>query len=973
MVNVIYRRLLPASLMSILLLSLSACAWFGKKGAASEPEPTLADLQPARLPDRSVTLPQVDLDTLTRSYRDVMELTQDAEVKVQVMQRLAGLEMERGETRLVEAQTQQDVLGVAIQAYRDLLEQYPNRDDNDRLLYQLSKAYDLNGQPELSLQVLGRVVKDYPHSDHRIESQFRLAENYFSLADYRRAAQAYAEVVKGGDETGFYRNALYMLGWSQFKRDRYQMALQSFSSTLELLIPSDNSIASLPNAQRALANDTLRVMSVALSYLDGPATLMEMFNQPSVEPHYLPLLFERLGDLYLSQERYRDSAEVYRAYVQLNPTSKRAPAYYGKLISAFEAGNFTEQVREEKRNYVDRYGITSDYWSDGDEMVRGLIRPYLKQYLDELARHHHALAQTLITPGKKPGKRSNKKETARLKQQAKSHFMRAGDYYQAYVDTFPEDKNTPEMVFLLAESRFDAGDYPAAIPAFEAVAYRYSHNSFSEDRHSGDRRAADAGYSAILAYQHYIETLEGQDGSEQSRTVEWLRNKIGSALRFAHRFKQDSRAPTVLAQSAEELLALKAYEQAVLVAEKLTTWKPEVSPELLRTGWLVVGHSQFELKNFPAAEIAYENTLALPGDKAARQPLVERLAASIYKQGEQMVATGDQLAAADQFLRIAKVAPQSAIVVNAQYDAASNLLAAAEWTRAIEILEDFRRRYPRHELTRGVPAQLVVAYQEAGQWQLAAEELSAIYQVETDPDAKRQALYLSAELFEKAGNKETAILRFRSYAHTYEQPFAQCMEARYRLSELYRETSQGWKRRFWLKKIIAADQHLKDQRSDRTHYLAAFASNVLADDAFSAFQQIKIAPPLKKSMKKKKSALTKALGAYQKTVDYGIEEFATQGTYRIGDIYASLSRDLMASKPPKNLDDLALEQYQLLLEEQAYPFEEKAIEIHEANAQRSWQGVYDRWVKQSFAALGDLLPVRYRKEEQRLEVSYEIY
>jgi hypothetical protein len=68
-----------------------------------------------------------------------------------------------------------------------------------------------------------------------------------------------------------------------------------------------------------------------------------------------------------------------------------------------------------------------------------------------------------------------------------------------------------------------------------------------------------------------------------------------------------------------------------------------------------------------------------------------------------------------------------------------------------------------------------------------------------------------------------------------------------------------------------------------------------------------------------------------------------------------------------------MQQYDLLLEEQAYPFEEKAIDIHETNAKRSWQGSYDTWVKKSFSALEKLLPSRYNKQEKSVEVTDEIY
>ena len=53
-----------------------------------------------------------------------------------------------------------------------------------------------------------------------------------------------------------------------------------------------------------------------------------------------------------------------------------------------------------------------------------------------------------------------------------------------------------------------------------------------------------------------------------------------------------------------------------------------------------------------------------------------------------------------------------------------------------------------------------------------------------------------------------------------------------------------------------------------------------------------------------------------------------------------------------------------MLEEQAFPFEEKAIELFEANARRAADGVYDEWVRRSFDALATLKPARYAKAER---------
>ncbi len=138
---------------------------------------------------------------------------------------------------------------------------------------------------------------------------------------------------------------------------------------------------------------------------------------------------------------------------------------------------------------------------------------------------------------------------------------------------------------------------------------------------------------------------------------------------------------------------------------------------------------------------------------------------------------------------------------------------------------------------------------------------------------------------------------------------------------------------------------------------------MFAEDYFLAYQKIKLTLPLGRSLPKKKDAMESALKHYQWVIDYGIQEFSTRANYKVAEIYAILSKDIMTSQRPKGLTELELEEYDLILEEQAYPFEEKATEIHEANLQNSWHGNYDQWVQESIQALSRLFPAKYKKEE----------
>src|SRR5690606_32866594 len=78
------------------------------------------------------------------------------------------------------------------------------------------------------------------------------------------------------------------------------------------------------------------------------------------------------------------------------------------------------------------------------------------------------------------------------------------------------------------------------------------------------------------------------------------------------------------------------------------------------------------------------------------------------------------------------------------------------------------------------------------------------------------------------------------------------------------------------------------------------------------------------------------------------------------------------SERPRNMDEDTLEQYVLLLEDEAVVFEERAIELHEANDALAREGLYDEGVKASFEALAKLVPARYGKTELSLPFGPEL-
>ena len=106
-----------------------------------------------------------------------------------------------------------------------------------------------------------------------------------------------------------------------------------------------------------------------------------------------------------------------------------------------------------------------------------------------------------------------------------------------------------------------------------------------------------------------------------------------------------------------------------------------------------------------------------------------------------------------------------------------------------------------------------------------------------------------------------------------------------------------------------------------------------------------------------------ALQGFESLVDYEVAEVTAAATYYMAEIYWNFNRSLVESERPKGLDAAATTEYNDALEEEAFPFEEKAIHVHEKNRELIASGVYNDWTRKSLGKLAVLVPGRYAKSE----------
>ena len=128
-------------------------------------------------------------------------------------------------------------------------------------------------------------------------------------------------------------------------------------------------------------------------------------------------------------------------------------------------------------------------------------------------------------------------------------------------------------------------------------------------------------------------------------------------------------------------------------------------------------------------------------------------------------------------------------------------------------------------------------------------------------------------------------------------------------------------------------------------------------------EEVQLMQPFEESLAEKQMRMDLALATFEGLIDYQVADVTAAATYYIAEIYLEFSNALLTSERPAGLSEVERIDYELVIEEEAYPFEEQAIEVHEKNFEMLVGGIHNAWVDQSLDKLVDLMPGRYARSE----------
>lgn len=856
----------------------------------------------------------------------------DEKTRSDALTRLAELEYEKS-AELSQANPDNQINPVDEERYYQRLQRtiellstsitdYPDAKGNDVLLYQLAKARAQNDQLDESIEALSILVEKYPRSPYYVEAQFRIAENAFSTQSFSAAEYAYNEVIISPGNDIFFENSLFKRGWSRFKQSFFEEAIEDYIEAVSH--HSFGVYEMLSPGERDQFDEYFRAIALSFTYLNDTERLASFFKDRPDFP-YRYQTYQMIGDLYLKQERFSDAVDTHRQFIRHFPDSDDIPYAYLKIIEIWKDSGLKKPIYQAIEDYYRAFSPTSSYWLKQNEnsKINRALRRSLREYIVLITGYYHNRYQSSGSG---------------------DDYQQAEKWYRRYLQTYDAYAQQDNVYFLYGELLAQKNRRAEAFKYYELAAFDNEQILHRE-----------ASYAAIvLSAELYAETSE----------KDYLDKSALYAKVFARQFSQDKRAYPVSLRAAEQAYQKQNYSDAIELADLALQSNNKSSA--FQPG-LIKALSYFNLNDFVEAESLYNKLiLSKELDSHERQEFRNNLALAIYRQAEQAASNEDTARSIQHFARISVIVPESDIAASGLYDAIALHMKYEQWADAIGLIDRFQSQYPRHKFANDVSRKLSVAYLHSNQSIKAAKEFEKIARTDNDLVIKAAARWQAAQIYEDKNEIELAIKSYREYSESFPEPYAQRLEAMEKIAGLYAKIKSPKASRDWYEKIITTDEMvLNNVRTDASRLITSSAYLVLARLEKDRFDTLQLTLPLKNSLRKKKTAMQNSVVLFGKASVNRIFDITTEATYSIGKIYQDFSQSLLNSDRPDHLNEEELDQYEILLEDQAFPFEDKSIGFFEINLSRIKDGLYDDWIEQSFNELIILFPVRYNRQPKQ--------
>jgi len=557
--------------------------------------------------------------------------------------------------------------------YKEILEQFPDYKRLDEVIYRLGQGLIEADKGSQAVSYLQRLVEDYPNSKYIPDANLALAEYFFKQELLGAARDKYKKVLEHEDNPN-YDYALYKLGWVYYNQNKYRDAIKTFKRVVERT-----------NEELGFQNQAINDLVLAYSEIEGGWKEMRDYF---LEIRDRKFTYEKLGkiaSLYEGQGKDRPAIQVYQYFIENRPNHKRIPTWMENVIKARKKIGDFEKTEQAINKYVSYLSPNGTWWkkNKGNDGPRNNAELLSQASIAYLANTYH--------------RRGQKHGDAKF-------YRKAADYYNQYIDRFPNDPASFDMNFFLAEIYLhDLDDYAQSAEYYQKVVDLYQNDNVPEDAKEKEVESMvkDAAYGVVNAYNELVkkhhpdsilvkmaqyeeknpgETFQAKDKekgppsekdpNERVDLLDYEKGFVKASDQYSEMFPETDITPTVDFVAAEVYKARGHYEECIDRYESIIEHAPDhryasfAGNSLLEANYVLENWAEVE----KWARHLLDNEIF---DVTPKESLQSAIAYAINEKSKDLKEEGETDKAADELLRLAEEFPDSELAPGAIFNAAA--------------------------------------------------------------------------------------------------------------------------------------------------------------------------------------------------------------------------------------------------------------------------------------------------------------
>jgi tetratricopeptide (TPR) repeat protein len=908
----------------------------------------------------------------------------------------------------------------AVKRYADIIENYPDFQERDKVLFYLGNNLQQIGKQEQALDIFKRLISEYPNTKYVPDVLLAFGEYYYNeKEDVDSALKAYRKLKEYPNSTA-YAYARYKEAWCYFNMDQKDRAIDTFLDVIEY----SREHPEHPNSS-SLITQSQKDLVRTYAHVGVPEKAIPFIKKitrgSEKEDRWLDLA-ERLAIHYGDMGKMANSTRMYRILIKKNSKSAKTVDYQYEIVrnqtaaNAYSQDTIKELVRLMKLVQFADQGKFEDssepFYEKSRERVDALIREWSTVY--------HRQAQKTKNP---------------------DLYAMAYYLYKYYLETFPETPKKYQMTFFYGELLYKLEKWEEAAAAYEQAL----------DLKPDGKYTKDAAHAAVLAYFKIVDTSEEQadiknadaadvddDGEEEpcADDDEECKQKQAAA--------KEPPKPKEIPELHKKLInACKRYVELLPDGERIVDVKYtiartyydhnhlEKSGEMFKN--IAYNHSDHRLAVIAAnlhldtinlrqdfdqlatatkeyldkrpvedemfmedvetlyTQIRFKQCTILDDEekwKDAAQcfvqyyrdfPESEYVDKALYNAALDFERMKELGKAIQVRVFLLKARPNSDLVPKTLYNIGGNYHALAVYSQAAKFYELYVKNFPKGENAEDAMANASTFRQGLGQYDQAIDNYEKYLDLygAKNPEKAAEVAYQIAKIYETQEKPKEAFQQYKGFLDEFGDSgnMDRVLQAHTAIAMYYWDQGGERNRTRALREFedtLDVYKKLSDeakQKLTKGRDAAAQAKFMIGEDVYEDMAEITVESSdeeeLQERVQKKMEVAEKAQKIFEQVIGFGRPDWAIAALYRIGSQYQNFANTIRNSPVPDRLTADQEEIYKGLLEDKASVVEKKAIDAYaralEVAKKESW---FNEYSKKAQVELGKLDPKNYRKPSE---------